>query len=80
MKGIKLSSGATFITDGFITVRVLKSGEVGVSHITYQTLEWDLRTEPPDTWGYLLEGEIIDLPEFEKINKVFEDVYKLLKK
>ena len=79
MQGIKLSHGTIFITDGLITVRVKKSGEVGLSPVTYHNLEWDLKTEPPDTWDYLTQGEIESLPEFEKINALFEEVRKMLK-
>ncbi len=79
MRGIKLSHGTIFITDGLITVRVLKSGEVGVSPVSYNTLEWDLQSESPDSWEYLTQGEIESLPEFEKINEIFERTRKLLK-
>ena len=79
MKGIKLSHGTIFVTDGLITVRVLKSGVVGLSPVTYHNLEWELGTEPPETWGYLTQGEIESLPEFEKINALFEKVRKTLK-
>ena len=79
MNAIKLSHGAIFVTDGLITIRVTKSGEVGLSPITYNNLEWDLRTEPPDKWEYLTQGEIESLPEFEKITALFEKTRKILK-
>ena len=79
MNGIRLSHGVTFITDGLITIRVTKSGEVGLSPITYNNLEWDLRSEPPDKWEYLTQGEIESLPEYEKIVEIFNKTRKLLK-
>ena len=62
MKGIILSSGAIFVTDGLITVRLCANGECGVSPISYSVLEWDLRMEDPNKWDYLTEGEIMNLP------------------
>ena len=79
MKGIKLSHGTIFITDGLITVRVLASGEVGVSPTSYQTLEWQLQSESPDSWDYLTTGEIESLPKYQEILLVFENTRKLLK-
>jgi hypothetical protein len=79
MKGIRLSHGAVFVTDGCYTVRLLKSGECGPSPITYNSLEWDLRTEPPHTWDYIFEYEIENLPDGggEKIRAAFEKIYAL---
>ena len=80
MKGIKLSHGVIFVTDGLHTVRLLKDGKCGVSPILYENLEWDLRTEPPSTYEYLTNGDIKDLPDggYEKIKKVFQEIYKVL--
>ena len=81
MKGIILSHGAVFVTDGRITVRLLPSGACDVSPITYKTLEWDLRTEPQDSWDYLSETELRNLSDdgFAKISAVFERANSLLK-
>ena len=58
MRGIKLERGATFVEHKGLTVRILRSGKIGVSPIMFAALEWDLRTEPPSTWEYLTEGDI----------------------
>ena len=81
MKGIKLSHGVIFVTDGTHTVRLLKDGTCGVSPILCESLEWDLKTEPPTSYEYLTEGDIINLPNggYEKIKKVFETIYEVLK-
>lgn len=80
MKGIRLSHGTVFATDGLTTARLLKSGECGVSPISYEVLEWDLRTEPPESWEYIFEAELRELPDggYEKIAAVFERVRKTL--
>lgn len=63
MRGIKLERGATFVEHKGLTVRILRSGKIGVSPIMFAALEWDLRTEPPSTWEYLTEGDIRALGE-----------------
>ena len=80
MKGIRLSHGVMFITDGRVTVRVRKNGECDVSPISYPSLEWDLRTENPNTWDYMTEYEIKTLPDglYDKITAVFDKVNKIL--
>ncbi|MBQ9746908.1 MAG: hypothetical protein IJW21_08825 [Clostridia bacterium] len=80
MKGICLSHGVVFVTDGDYTVRLLPSGECEASPISYNSLEWDLRTEPPDTWDYIWESEIRALPDggFEKISAALEKIHKLV--
>lgn len=79
MNGIRLSHGVTFITDGLITVRVLKNGECGISPVTYNTLEWELQSESPKKWEYVTQGEIESMPEYEKIVEIFNKTRKLLK-
>ena len=80
MKGIRLSHGTVFAYDGRTTVRLLKSGECGVSPIAYEVMEWDLRTEPPESWEYVSEAELRELPDggYEKLVAVFESVRKIL--
>ena len=80
LKGIRLSHGAVFVTDGLFTVRHLPSGECGPSPISYGVLEHDLATEPPDRWDYLTEGEILSLPEGEKILAAFRSLRDLFEK
>jgi hypothetical protein len=79
MRGIKLSHGVIFVNDGLITVRVLPSGEVGVSPVTFQTLEWQLKNEPLDSYDYLTEGEIESLKDYDKILLEFKRVKDVLK-
>jgi hypothetical protein len=79
MIGIKLSHGVIFVNDGLITVRVLPSGEVGVSPVTFQTLEWQLKNEPLDSYDYLTEGEIESLKDYDKILLEFKRVKDILK-
>ena len=69
MKGIRLSNGAIFVSDGLITVKLSKDGECGASPIAYEVLEWDLRTESPDKWEYVSEAELRALDDggYDKI-------------
>ena len=74
MKGIILSSGTIFVTDGLHALHKTKSTDWQLSPILYQNVEWDLRTEPPDTWDYLTESDIKGLPDggYEKILTLLE--------
>jgi hypothetical protein len=63
MRGIRLAHGVTFVEHEGLTVRISKSGEVDVSPVAFMVLEWDLRTEPPERWEYLSEGDIRALGE-----------------
>lgn len=69
MKGIRLSNGEIFVSDGLITVKLSKDGECGASPIAYEVLEWDLRTEPPNSWEYVSEAELRALDDggYDKI-------------
>ena len=74
MKGIVLSFGTVFVTDGIHTLRKTKTTDWQISPVSYQSIEWDLRTEPPDTWDYLTESDVIALPDggYEKILALLE--------
>ena len=76
MKGIRLSHGAVFVTDGVSTVALYPSGECSIARITYHTLEYSLASENPDTWEYLYEDDIRALPNggYEKICAAFEKI------
>ena len=78
MKGIRLSHGTVFVTDGISTVRLLASGECGVSPVLYFVLERDMQYEPPTEWEYLTESQIRDLPDggYDKILSVFERLHR----
>jgi hypothetical protein len=75
MKGIQIVGGATFVEHDGITVR-LKNGKCELSPVMLPSLEWDLRTEPPHTWDYLLESDIRALGEdvFAEILRIVNEV------
>ena len=77
MKGIAYPFGTIFVTDGRYTLRKTKRTDWQISPVSFSSIEWDLRTEPPDTWTYLTEEEIKDIPDggYEKILALFEDIY-----
>ena len=76
MKGIVLSFGTVFVTDGIHTLRKTKNTRWHPSPVSYQNVEWDLRAEHPDTWTYLTEDEIKNLSDgdYEKIFTLFGDI------
>lgn len=80
MRGIRLACGTIFVSDGLVTVRLLKSGECEVSPIAYEVVEWDLRTEPPEKWEYITESDLRDLPNggYDKIRAVLNNTRKIL--
>lgn len=63
MRGIRLSHGVSFIEHDGVTVRIKADGTCGLSPIMLPALEWDLRTEPPETWDYIFDSEIDALGE-----------------
>lgn len=76
LKGIRLSHGVIFVTDGRITVRLRTSGACEMSPITYPQLERDLAYEPPSKWDYLTESEILTLPESERIVATINEIHE----
>ena len=58
MRGIRLRHGVSFVEADGITIRINKDGSCELSPILLPSLEWDLRTEPPETWDYISESEI----------------------
>lgn len=58
MRGIKIKNGATFVQYNGITYRLSSDMEWGVSPVLYESLEWELRTEPPHTYDYIGEADI----------------------
>ena len=78
-KGIKMSHGAIFVTDGMLTLRYTEKSGWEPSKVTYFVLEHELSFEPPSTWDYVFEHELRELPndgynamlaEFERIRKL----------
>ena len=81
MIGIMLSHGVLFVKHDGVTIKV-RNGECDVASIMYESLEWDLRTEPPEKWWYVSEAEIMDMDGdiYEKIIKKAEWVNSILYK
>ena len=80
MKGIKIHGGALFVKRGLITLK-LHNGKWGPSPIMLEVLEWDLRTEPPDSYDILYDGDLIALGDgiYEAANEEFDRLDKLIK-
>lgn len=73
-----MSFGACFVEYKGVTVRVSKDGKCKLSNISYSVLEWDLRTEPPSVWEYMLESDIKALGE-EVYNEIIDLAEKVNK-
>ena len=58
MRGIKLQHGVAFVEHDGVTVRIHADGKCDLSPILLPALEWDLRTEPPETWTYITDSDI----------------------
>ena len=71
MKGIQINGGAAFVEHNGITVRI-KNGKCELSPISFCTLEWDLRTEPPQKWDYLTVSDIKGLG-----STVYDDILRM---
>lgn len=78
MRGIAIQGGATFVEKDSVTVRI-SHGKCALSPILFGSLEWDLRTEPPDTWDYLTESDIKGLGEelFSEIERIVSEVKRV---
>jgi hypothetical protein len=60
MRGIKLRHGVAFVEHDGVTVRIRADGTCELSPVQLPVLEWDLRTEPPESWTYITEAELDD--------------------
>ena len=78
MKGIAYPFGTIFVTDGGYTLRKTKRTDWQISPVSFSSIEWDLRTENPNTWSYLSEQEIKQRPEldFSAMSRLFTSVYE----
>ncbi len=78
IKGIQLKNGVIFVEwGGFSTYRY--NGEAwDVSPVLYRVVEWDMRTEGPDAFEYLSEGEIRALPTFDALYAVHKKTCETL--
>lgn len=77
MKCIKLSHGTIFVKHDNVTVRITKDGKCELSPIMFSVLEWDLRTENPDSWWYLYECDIraMDNNIYQQVVNIVNDFY-----
>ena len=57
MRGIKLKHGVVFMKRDLITIRYA-NGKWETSKIDLDVLEWDLRTESPDSYCEVDEADI----------------------
>ncbi len=78
MKAIRLKNGVIFVEwGGFSTYRY--DGEVwDVSPVLYSVVEWDMRTEGPDAFEYLTEGEIRALAHFDALSALHKKTCEIL--
>ncbi len=72
MRGIKLKHGVSFIEYDGVTIRINADGTCELSRILLPSLEWDLRTEPPETWDYIYDEDIalLGADTLEKIKQI----------
>ena len=79
MRGIKLKHGVTFVEVDGVTVRIKSDGACELSPIMLPSLEWDLRTEPPNSWDYVYDSDIKALGEdvLRQIGEIVANVRKI---
>ena len=75
MQAIRLKHGVIFVKKDGVTVRISANGECEISPILFESLEWDLRTEPPSQWEYITEGDIMALGK-ETYNQLLDLINK----
>ena len=80
MRGIRLRHGVTFIEYDGVTLRIKADGICELSPITLSALEWDLRTEPPETWDYIFGSDLESFGEDtrEQIRRIVEKYRSVL--
>ena len=77
MRGIRLRHGVSFVECDGVTLRIKADGICELSPITLSVLEWDLRTEPPDTWDYIFESDLNESTR-EQIKHIVEKYRRIL--
>ena len=77
MRGIRLRHGVSFVECDGVTLRIKADGICELSPITLPALEWDLRTEPPDTWDYIFESDLNESTR-EQIRRIVEKYRRIL--
>ncbi len=58
MRGIRLRHGVSFVECDGVTVRINADGTCVLSPVLLPSLEWELRTEPPEAWDYIFDSDI----------------------
>ena len=68
--------GVTFVECDGVTVRINADGKGGLSPIMFPVLEWDLRTEPPETWEYIFESDLSEdtREQIKRITEKYRDI------
>lgn len=77
MRGIRLRHGVSFVECDGVTLRIKADGICELSPITLSALEWDLRTEPPETWDYIFESDLNESTR-EQIRRIVEKYRRIL--
>jgi hypothetical protein len=80
MRGIKLSHGVSFVEYDGVTIRIKADGTCELSPILLPALEWQLRTEPPETWDYIFGSDLESFGEDtrEQIRRIVEKYRAIL--
>ena len=76
MRGIRLNWGVTFVEYDGVPIRINADGTCGLSPIMFPALEWDLRTEPPETWEYIFESDLSEdtREQIKRIAEKYRDI------
>ena len=79
MKGIRMKHGAVFVELDGMSYRYMR-GKWGVSPILFGTLQWELRTTPPDEYEHLTADDICGMGDgvYEELLKLHEKTTLLL--
>lgn len=77
MRGIRLRHGVSFVECDGVTLRIKSDGICELSPITLSALEWDLRTEPPETWDYIFESDL-NKSTREQIEQIVKNYRRIL--
>lgn len=79
MRGIKLKHGVVFMKRDLITVRYA-DGKWEISKIDLDVLEWDLKTEPLDSYSEVYESDIKAMGDdvYNEMVALFDKIDNLL--
>ena len=79
MRGIKLKHGVVFMKKDLITIK-FANGKWCVSNVSLDVLEWDLRTEPLDSYVDVGESDIKAMGDdvYNEMIALFDKIDKTL--